>query len=476
MKNRDSSHYQRIWRWHFYAGLFVAPFLILLSLTGILYLYKPQLDNLLYPELMKVAPATQTLSADQLLAKATIAMPDASLRKYLPPAATDASAQLVVNQGDRELTLFMDPASGALLGTMDNKWNLQAVARALHAELLLGTTGDRLIELAAGWGIVLLVSGLYLWWPRKGPGVGGILWPRMHQRGRLWWRDLHAVVGFWGAGFLLLLLLSGMTWTGFWGDQFAAVWNRFPASMWNQVPESAPLARQLNQPHQQTVPWALENTPLPESGAHHTHTTSPTLSHQGQIALQQIVELAESRGVAPGYSISLPQGERGVYTVSLFADDPRHDATLHMDQYSGAVLADVRWRITDPLRQVVSTVLYPVQWLMVQPLENIVADADIKGIKDEFFVIVPDDEHEGCFLPYLYVQLKDGYTLDDVRDKINACLPERYMRPVEIFTVPERPFFHFKTNRIGLSKEIIAKRNQQKEKAKRNSFADGCIA
>ena len=104
------------------------------------------------------------------------------------------------------------------------------------------------------------------------------------------------------------------------------------------------------------------------------------------------------------------------------------------------------------------------------------ADADIKGIKDEFFVIVPDDEHEGCFLPYLYVQLKDGYTLDDVRDKINACLPERYMRPVEIFTVPERPFFHFKTNRIGLCKEIIAKRNQQKEKAKRNSFADGCIA
>lgn len=109
-------------------------------------------------------------------------------------------------------------------------------------------------------------------------------------------------------------------------------------------------------------------------------------------------------------------------------------------------------------------------------LENALADADIKGIKDEFFVIVPDDEHEGCFLPYLYVQLKDGYTLDDVRDKINACLPERYMRPVEIFTVPERPFFHFKTNRIGLSKEIIAKRNQQKEKAKRNSFADGCIA
>lgn len=88
MKQQDASYYQRIWRWHFYAGLFVAPFLILLSLTGIVYLFKPQLDNLLYPQLMKVTPATQTLSADQLLAKATIAMPDASLRKIPAPGGS----------------------------------------------------------------------------------------------------------------------------------------------------------------------------------------------------------------------------------------------------------------------------------------------------------------------------------------------------------------------------------------------------
>ncbi|HDX8357552.1 TPA: PepSY domain-containing protein, partial [Aeromonas hydrophila] len=171
MKNRDANHYQRIWRWHFYAGLFVAPFLILLSLTGIVYLFKPQLDNLMYPELMKVAPVSQPLSAHRLLVKAMATMPDASLSKYLPPVSPEASAQFIVRQGGSELTLFLDPASGALLGTMDNKWNLQAVARALHADLLLGTSGDRLIELAAGWGIVLLISGLYLWWPRKGPGV-----------------------------------------------------------------------------------------------------------------------------------------------------------------------------------------------------------------------------------------------------------------------------------------------------------------
>ncbi|WP_429176880.1 PepSY-associated TM helix domain-containing protein [Aeromonas salmonicida] len=375
MKNRASSHYQRIWRWHFYAGLFVAPFLILLSLTGIVYLFKPQLDNLLYPELMKVPPAAHILSTDQLpgkplgadalWAKARATMPDANLSKYLPPAAPDLSAQFIVTQQGNELTLFMDPVSGTLLGTMDNKWNLQAVARALHADLLLGTTGDRLIELAAGWGIVLLVSGLYLWWPRKGPGVGGILWPRLNQRGRLWWRDLHAVVGFWGAGFLLLLLLSGMTWTGFWGAQFADLWNRFPAAMWNEVPKSAPLVRNLNHSHEQTVPWAVETMPMPSSqpaAKRHDHSAM----HQGgeqddivmashRIPLQQVVEIAQARQVSPGYSITPPVGESGVYTIALFADDPRNDATLHIDQYSGKVLADVRWQDYSPVAKTVET-------------------------------------------------------------------------------------------------------------------------
>ena len=34
-KSKISSYYITIWRWHFYAGVFVAPFLILLAATGL---------------------------------------------------------------------------------------------------------------------------------------------------------------------------------------------------------------------------------------------------------------------------------------------------------------------------------------------------------------------------------------------------------------------------------------------------------
>lgn len=345
MSTQKISFYNLAWRWHFYAGLFVAPFMVLLALTGIIYLFKPQLDPLMYGHLLTVPAAERALSADEQLQRAKAAYPQGTLSKYLPPADATSSAQFVTHDSGREMTVFVDPYRGTVLGTQDAKNNLQAIARALHGELMIGTVGDRLVELAAGWGVMLVISGMYLWWPR-GKSSSGVLWPRFNTRGRVFWRDLHVVTGFWGAALLLVMLLSGMAWTGFWGKQYADLWNRFPAAMWNNVPTSDQQARVLNTATQQTVPWAMENTPMPVSGDHaehmnhgamHAAPAAPTIS------LQQVVDLATSRKVEPGYSITPPTTAEGVFTVSVFANDPRNDATLHVDQYTGKVLADVRW-------------------------------------------------------------------------------------------------------------------------------------
>ena len=36
--------YRTVWRWHFYAGLFCSPFVVVLALSGSLYLFKPQVE------------------------------------------------------------------------------------------------------------------------------------------------------------------------------------------------------------------------------------------------------------------------------------------------------------------------------------------------------------------------------------------------------------------------------------------------
>ncbi len=73
--------------------------------------------------------------------------------------------------------------------------------------------------------------------------------------------------------------------------------------------------------------------------------------------------------------------------------------------------------------------------LALLPMENLVADANVKGILDEFFVIIPDKEHPGCFVPYLYVVLEHGFSVADVEPAIRAALDD-FMQPEEIFALP----------------------------------------
>lgn len=79
---------------------------------------------------------------------------------------------------------------------------------------------------------------------------------------------------------------------------------------------------------------------------------------------------------------------------------------------------------------------------------------EVPGVKDGFFCFVPDQKHEGYFVPYLFVILDEGKTLEEVEPGILDCL-EEHECPVEIRVIDERPYFHFKTNRKELTAAIL---------------------
>lgn len=354
--NPPHRFYRTVWRWHFYAGLFVIPFMLVLATTGIIYLFKPQLDALMYHRQIFVQPAGVILPYTQQLKAASIAYPDANVSKFTPNIAPNRSAEVTVTTVDkRNLTVFVNPYTGKILGDRDEDKNLQSVARKIHAELMIGKLGDYLVELAACWALVLLITGLYLWLPRNGFTILGTFIPRLWSKNkRVFWRDLHAVTGFYGVLLVGFLILTGLPWSGFWGETFAQVSGRFPAQMWDQVPQSTVLTGSLNQ-HGQVVPWAVEQLPMPQSsGSGHEHhagqssagfTTSVAGVPPGTpVNLDSIVALAQAKGAPTGFTVSFPEDKTGVYTVSAFPNDPTQEMTMHIDQYSGNVLADIKWQ------------------------------------------------------------------------------------------------------------------------------------
>ena len=215
--------YRAVWRWHFYAGLFCIPFVVVLSLSGAVYLFKAELEawsERAYDRLEttgSVAPVAAQIEA------ALAAVGESRLEGYELPQAEQAAARVIVRQGGEAVRVYVHPRSLAVLGTVAEAGRLMKTVFRLHGELLLGKRGSMLVELAASWTIVLILTGLVLWWPRHSRGAGGVFYPRLGGGRRIFWRDMHAVTGVWISLLALGLLISGLPWANFWGEYFKSV-------------------------------------------------------------------------------------------------------------------------------------------------------------------------------------------------------------------------------------------------------------
>lgn len=217
-----AARYRTIWRWHFYAALFVMPMIVILSITGAIYLFKPQVEA--WEERSFAAlPTGSAVSPDDQVAAALGKFPGASFHSYRVPRADGDAAMIHVglseSKGMRDV--FVSP-QGEVVGVLDPEWRIMQVVHDIHGQLLLGPRGSWIMELSASWAIVMILSGLYMWWPR-GRGAAGVVYPRLHLGSRAAWRDAHAVTGFWVSGLALVLLVSGLPWADVWGSAFKAV-------------------------------------------------------------------------------------------------------------------------------------------------------------------------------------------------------------------------------------------------------------
>lgn len=232
LNKSTSLHYSTVWRWHFYAGLFCIPIIVLLSITGAIYLFKPQyeaIQNSTYDDLVQSAKGKQAEiqpASKQVLA-ALAAVPDSNFSAYQLPKTAQAAAQVMLIKNEELFRVYVNPLNLQVLHIAHEEMRLMSFTHRLHGQLLLGARGSYLVELAASWAIVMIITGLFLWWPRSRNGVAGVLYPRLTKnvviskgkpvKSRIFWRDLHAVIGFWISFFTLFLLISGLPWTKSWG-------------------------------------------------------------------------------------------------------------------------------------------------------------------------------------------------------------------------------------------------------------------
>jgi uncharacterized iron-regulated membrane protein len=393
--SRRSKLFPAIWRWHFYAGLLSIPVIVLLCLSGIVYLFKPQIDAIAWGDMRNVTPRAETVTVLQQQAAVLKSFPEASITQVAPGPTDDRATEFDIFTTDGATRrVYVDPYTAKVTGSRDPSNSLTSIALELHGMLLTnrfldegGMWGDRIIELTASWALVLVITGVYLWWPRGRRRGRDALVPRLRATSvRMRWRDLHAITGVLFAFVTLFFLVSGLAWAGIWG---AKVWTPFTEKVGASYPEGAfdgassgkvadlvkngkaawaagelPLAPSQLATAGTTASAPIANTPSATSGGDaggkpghtghqghlsstglaslaasrpdvkvtsggdghsgHTHADSLTWDPTKGAPIDAIVGRAQRLGFKPGYTISYPEDETGTYSVFQFADADVH--------------------------------------------------------------------------------------------------------------------------------------------------------
>lgn len=329
--------YRAMWRWHFYAGLIVLPMMLWLAATGGLYLYKPEIEALVYGSWTRVEPRPGPVSIARLVAMVERET-GSRVMQIGHPASPDSSWRMAIEApGGARRIAFVDPYRARLLGTASGG-GVMATVKDLHSLAITGPAGNALIEIVAGWAIVLAITGLFLWWPRRGSPVLGLRGP---PRGRLFWRDLHASAGLLSAAVILFLATTGMPWTGVAGKQLDA-WvkrsgagrpERPAAGQGGAAPAGAHQAQDEHAGHDMSaasLPWSMQRLPPPPAGA-------------GHVSPDQALAIVQWSGMPPAWTLTLPARPGAPYLFSAQIVRAEDAHVVYVDPASGRVLQDARY-------------------------------------------------------------------------------------------------------------------------------------
>ena len=239
---------------------------------------------------------------------------------------------------------FVDPYAWTVLGSLNPDRTVSGVAVLLHGNLMAGVPGALVMELGACWAIVMALTGYLLFvrgWRSRA---------RAGRAGRV--KRLHAGVGAVAGLALLGLLVSGLPWTQVWGSTTQRLATANGTSFWSDdhgalSEPGSTLDESLPHSHADKVPWGLGNEQRPQSDAGNAG---------GSVAnLDTAVTVADREGLARPYTVVLPDGAEGTFSVLAYAfSSPSQERTLHIDRFGGQVVSTYGYAQYSTLAKTVS--------------------------------------------------------------------------------------------------------------------------
>jgi uncharacterized iron-regulated membrane protein len=211
-----------MWRLHFLGGFLVAPLIVIMAISGVLFAWNPQIDGLRFGSILHASSDQVRVSLSDQVEAATAAHPDWKLHSVTPGYDGRNTAMVMDPPGGEAgfgghpgdgVTVYVDQATGQVTGAVPDAETSGELFRTLHSSLRLGANAEPFSELAGSFFFVSLLTGLYLWWPglRKRGTIAFAV--RRGLKGRRRSKELHNFIGVALFVPMIFLAFTGLAWT-----------------------------------------------------------------------------------------------------------------------------------------------------------------------------------------------------------------------------------------------------------------------
>ena len=188
---------------HLTLALVSGLFLLFFGITGSIMAFEPELDHMLHAHVSYVVPSGEPKSLAELGTAAAKAIPGQRVTGFLLSVSPDLSWQVLLGRRG----VFVNQYTGEILGERNPNPDFLSRIHQLHLRLLIqnrSDSGKTIMTWAGASLLLLIVTGLYLWWPVKRVAID------VAAAGRRFWFDVHNAVGVFSLVFLLAIAITGI--------------------------------------------------------------------------------------------------------------------------------------------------------------------------------------------------------------------------------------------------------------------------
>lgn len=297
-----------LFQFHLWTGLVIGLYFAILGITGSFLVFRNDVEESLFPEIVAVKPAPNAvpLTASGMYAALRKARPnlsEAELASLELPRYAGGAFGAFVKEPDGLALITMNPYSGDVISKYSYETHWVGWIGELHMTLLMEAKGMLLNSVGGIIVSLLLISGIWLWWPAAVNQWRARLTVKRGASLKRLLNDLHNVFGVYGLGFLTVLTLTGAAF-----------------GLWTQIEDAAYRAT-----------GAAKDKPV-------SSVTVP--QNASRLPVEQLVKIAQDTVPDSRLShISYPQKPEQPFSVRKVTDQGQFlYVQMSIDPYTGKVL------------------------------------------------------------------------------------------------------------------------------------------